>query len=277
MWIDSSESNNSVTFYGKTHVSNGFELFSMKTNLRFLIVAPFVLFSWFFVQIGLTQERSTTESAANGIDTPCQNISLQPPNRSFTAEGGNTFINVDHESNCTFTATSNAQWLRVTSVQNSDYGGTVYYSVASHSGMKLRNGTISVGGRTFIVNQIPERFQGAPNIAWAGLSHTASANAVVFSPDGRLLASASNDHTVKVWRVADGTLLRTLGGFYDSVTSVAFSHNGQMLAAGSIDRYVRVWNVADWSFVRSAVINDFVLGGAVSPNYMELAAAWGTV
>ncbi len=247
----------------------------MKTNLRFLIVAPFVLFSWFFVEVGLTQERSTNESAANGIDTPCQNISLQPPNRSFTAEGGNTFINVDHESNCTFTATSNAPWLRVTSVQNSDYGGTVYYSVASHSGMKLRNGTISVGGRTFIVNQIPERFQGAPNIAWAGLSHTASANAVVFSPDGRLLASASNDHTVKVWRVADGALLRTLGGFYDSVTSVAFSHNGQMLAAGSIDRYVRVWNVADWSFVRSAGTTDFVLGVAFSPNDMELAAAGG--
>jgi len=133
MWIDFSESNNSVTFYGKTHVSNGFELSSMKANLRFLIVAPFVLFSWFFVEVGLTQERSTNESAADGIDTACQNISLQPPNRSFTAEGGNTFINVDHESNCTFTATSNAPWLRVTSVQNSDYGGTVYYSVAPYS------------------------------------------------------------------------------------------------------------------------------------------------
>lgn len=248
----------------------------MRTNSKSLFLPWLLVFAAFaFVVAGFAQSGSKIERAANAIDTPCQNISLEPPNRSFTAEGGSTFINVDHESNCTFTATSNSKWITVTSVQNSNYGGTVYYTVSSHSDTTSRSGTISVGGQNFTINQIPGPLQGAPTIMWTGASHTAGANALVFSPDGRLLASASDDHTVKVWRVADGALLRTLSGFYDRVTSVAFSHNGQKLAAGSIDRNVRVWNVVDWSLVRSAGTGDFILGVAFSPNDTELAAAGG--
>jgi WD40 repeat protein len=117
--------------------------------------------------------------------------------------------------------------------------------------------------------------QGAPNIVWTGLGHGASANAVAFSPDGQLLASASSDHTVKIWRVADGVLLRTLTGFFDSVTSIAFSHNGQLLAAGSIDRNVRAWNVNSWSLIGSRGLTDFVFGVSFSPDDTNLAVAGG--
>lgn len=248
----------------------------MRTNSKSLIVFALVFLNgWFLVGIAVSQDPARSNPAVDAIETVCQNVTISPPNRSFTAEGGDAFINIDHESNCTFTATSNAKWIRVTSVQNSNYGGTVYYSVAPYSDTTSRNSTISVGGRAFTVNQIPEPLQGAPDMLWTGTSHIASAKAVAFSPDGQLLASASADRTVKVWRVADGALLRTLGGFYDTVTSVAFSHNGQWLVAGSIDRYVRVWNVADWSLVRGAGTTDFVLGVAFSPNDMELAAAGG--
>src|SRR5438034_961625 len=115
----------------------------------------------------------------------------------------------------------------------------------------------------------------APNSVWTGRSHAASANAVAFSPDGQLLASASSDHTVKVWRVADGALLRTLTGFFDSVTSVTFSHNGYMLAAGSIDRNVNVWNADNWSFIGTVGLTDFVLGVSLAPDDSRLAVAGG--
>ena len=100
-------------------------------------------------------------------------------------------------------------------------------------------------------------------------------NGVAFSPDGQFLASASSDRSVKVWRVADGSLVRTFGDFYETVTSVAFSHNGQRLVAGSIDRTVKVWNVADWSLIRDISTGDFVLGVAFSPNDAQLAASGG--
>ena len=49
---------------------------------------------------------------------------------------------------------------------------------------------------------------------------------VAFSPDGRRLASASEDRTVRVWDAATGQETLTLKGHTDFVTGVAFSPDG---------------------------------------------------
>jgi WD40 repeat protein len=48
---------------------------------------------------------------------------------------------------------------------------------------------------------------------------------------------------VRLWRVADGALLRTLEGHTSSVWGVAFSPDGQTLASGSGDETVRLWKL----------------------------------
>jgi WD40 repeat protein len=54
---------------------------------------------------------------------------------------------------------------------------------------------------------------------------------VAFTPDGRLLASASDDRTVRVWNAASGQQLRALQGHTGGVTSVAFSPDSKRLAS----------------------------------------------
>ena len=73
--------------------------------------------------------------------------------------------------------------------------------------------------------------------------HTGDVQSVVFSADGKRLASGSNDHTVRVWDATSGQETLTLKGHTSIVTSVAFSADGKRLASASYDQTVKLWDV----------------------------------
>jgi eukaryotic-like serine/threonine-protein kinase len=70
-------------------------------------------------------------------------------------------------------------------------------------------------------------------------------SSIAISPDGKMLASGSLDHLVKLWRITDGTLISKLQGHSSGVNSVAYSPDGQMLASVSADGAVKLWRVKD--------------------------------
>ncbi len=74
--------------------------------------------------------------------------------------------------------------------------------------------------------------------------HEYCVSSVIFSPDGKTLATGDEEKTIKLWDVATGKELATLKGHTESIVSLTFSADGKMLASTSEDKTIKLWDVA---------------------------------
>jgi WD40 repeat protein len=73
--------------------------------------------------------------------------------------------------------------------------------------------------------------------------HSSFVLSIAFSPDGKYLASGSQDNTVKLWSLESQLEVTTLQGHGHFVRSVTFSPDGKYLASGGQDKTVKLWSL----------------------------------
>jgi len=102
--------------------------------------------------------------------------------------------------------------------------------------------------------------------------HSIGVYSVSFSPDGKMIASASADKTIKLWSL-DGKELTTLTRHSDAIYSVSFSPDGKTIASASADKTIKLWSLDGKELATLKGHSDAVYSVSFSPDGKTIASA----
>ena len=116
-------------------------------------------------------------------------------------------------------------------------------------------GVVGMAGTGFFMTQLyegaslPKSLHPIPGLLSTYRGHSNAVDSVVWSPDGKRIASGGDDNTVQVWEASSGKGLLIYRGHSNAVWSVAWSPDGKRIASGSRNRdgTVQVWDASSGS------------------------------
>lgn len=103
-------------------------------------------------------------------------------------------------------------------------------------------------------------------------AHSALIHGLALSPDGKHLATAGFDNSVRIWELDSGKEVRGFTGHTGPVYAVAFTPNGETLISCSEDKTVRLWTIATGKLAKELKGHAGIVDGlALSPDGRQLA------
>lgn len=121
-----------------------------------------------------------------------------------------------------------------------------------------------------------EKLRTSKNGAKSLSGHIRPVTCVVFSPSGRLLASASDDDSIRIRDGLTHKLLRTISADSDGVAAIAFSPDEKTLVSGGWDGTVKIWSLPQGTLKKTLQGHEEnITCVAVSPNGKQIASGSG--
>lgn len=122
-----------------------------------------------------------------------------------------------------------------------------------HAENDPKDGTVEVMARGCDIVDVTQSID-VPQVLtanWTILSHEKDVNAVAVSPDGSVIATGSQDRSLKLWVAESGVLLHACTGHKRGIWSVVFSPVDRIVASASGDASVKVWSVQNGNCLRT--------------------------
>ncbi|HYN07393.1 MAG TPA: BACON domain-containing carbohydrate-binding protein [Vicinamibacterales bacterium] len=179
------------------------------------------------------QTYTVNQAAATTPPPPPPNCSytITPTSQSISAGGATRrTIDVDTSNNCAWTASSNAPWISIRSGASDQGDGAVEYDVSSNPG-PARQGTLTVAGHTFTVNQAGQTCTYSINPTSQSFSLLGGSGSVsVSAPPGCSWTAASNNSWITVTQGGAGTGNATV--VFTVAPNLSGSRTGTLTIAG---------------------------------------------
>lgn len=130
-----------------------------------------------------------------------------------------------------------------------EHSGSIYALCISSDGQTLISGSRDTTIKIWHLHTIDTYQSNSTNrLIGDGLidtfiGHSDSINSIAITPNGKIIASGSEDNTIRLWDLNTGECLATLDGHEAGVRTIAISPDGQLLVSGSADKTIKLWQL----------------------------------
>ncbi len=196
------------------------------------------------------------------------NLTIETNNFLYFTPDGETIVCVNWGGLISLWNTSTGKLKKT--IVDVDHTASIWGIALSPDGKTIAVGSGDIDGNIYIIDL------NTSELMFKLSGHSGDVNCLIFSPDGKTLASASYvDETIRLWDANIGEHKRTLTGHTGDILGLAFSPDGQTIASGSGDGTIRLWDAStDNQQIEFIGHTDYAESVAFSPDGQTIACGY---